>query len=274
MLIAITREVSPNISRCVLTHLGRETIDVKVAQAQHRQYELCLAALGCQVRTLSAEPELPDAVFVEDTAIVLDELAIIARPGDESRRLETASVADALRPYRPLSFIEPPGTIDGGDVLHVGRRLLIGLSHRSNAAGIEQMRGLLAPFGYIVQPVPVQGCLHLKSAVTLVAKNTLLINRDWVDSSAFGPRHPSDPSQDAMSADVPSGEISFIDVDPAEPFAANALLVGDTVIYPAAYSATCRRLLQRGLSVQTVDVSELAKAEGGVTCCSLLLTAN
>jgi dimethylargininase len=254
MRIAITREVSLSIGRCELTHLAREAIDVELARVQHRQYEACLAALGCQIHRLPPEPELPDAVFVEDMALVLDELAIITRPGADSRRPETRSVAQALASYRRLAYIEAPGTLDGGDVLRIGQTLWVGLSGRSNPAGMEQMRAWLAPLGYSVRGVPVNGCLHLKSAVTQVARNTLLINPAWVDASAWGP-------------------MNLIEVDPSEPFAANALLVGESVVYPAAYPATRRRLEERGIPVRLVDVSELGKAEGGVTCCSVIFTS-
>jgi len=252
MRIAITREVSPAIGRCELTHLERQPIDVELARTQHRAYQACLARLGCRVYTLPAEPDLPDSVFVEDTAIVLDELAIVTRPGAESRRPEVAAIAEALRPYRTLYAIHAPGTLDGGDVLRVGRCLFVGLSTRSNAAAIEQMQALLAPQGYTVQGVPVAGCLHLKSAVTEVAPGTLLINRAWVDAAAFA-------------------GLELIDVDPAEPYAANALRVGEALIYPAAFPRTRQRLEARGLAVHPIDVSELAKAEGAVTCCSLMV---
>ena len=251
MRIAITREVSPAIGRCELTHLERQPIDLELARAQHRAYQACLANLGCQVQALPAAPDLPDSVFVEDVAIVLDELAILTRPGAESRRPEVAAVAEALRPYRTLYAIEAPGTVDGGDVLRVGRRLFVGLSTRSNAAAIDQMRALLAPYGYTVQGVPVAGCLHLKSAVTQVAGDTLLIHRAWVDPGAFD-------------------GLALIDVDPSEPYAANALRVGQALVYPAAFPRTRGRLEARGLTVLPVDVSELAKAEGAVTCCSLI----
>jgi len=250
-LVAITRAVSPKIGQCELTHLERQAIDARLAQAQHGQYEACLAGLGCELHRLPAEPDLPDSVFVEDTAVVLDELAIITRPGAASRRPETESVARALEPFRRLAFVRPPGTLDGGDLLHAGRVLTIGLSGRSNQAGIEQMRRLVEPYGYRVEGVPLAGCLHLKSAVTQVAEDMLLINREWVDGRIFQ-------------------GLKLIDVDPEEPLAANALLVGGTVIYPADYPRTRRRLEEAGISVQTVDVSELAKAEGGVTCCSLI----
>ena len=253
MLVAITREVSPSFDRCELTHLAREAININVAKAQHRQYENCLADLGCAIHRLPVEPEMPDSVFVEDTAIVLDELAIITRPGAESRIAETPSVAKALEVHRRLYHIEPPGTIDGGDVLCVDRTLYVGLSSRSDKSGIEQLCGFVAPFSYAVEPVKMQGCLHLKSAVTRVGRNTLLVNRAWVDVGAFA-------------------GMDLVDVDPTESMGANALLIGEVAVYPTAYARTRERLEDRGIAVRTVDVSELAKGEGGVTCCSLIFT--
>jgi dimethylargininase len=251
MLMAITREISPAITNCVLTHLDREPIDLAKARVQHRQYEAALAAAGCRVHTLPAEPDLPDSVFVEDAAVVLDELAVITRPGVASRRLETDSIAEALRPHRQLAYIQSPGTIDGGDVLQVGKQLFIGLSGRTNRQAVEQMHRLLSPLGYKVHGVAVQGCLHLKSAVTRVAENTLLMNRAWVDLSAFG-------------------QMDIIDVHPSEPHGANALLLGERVIYSDSYPSTRDRLLDWSILLETVPMSELAKAEGAVTCCSLV----
>ncbi len=253
MLIAITREVSPAITNCELTHLAREPINVERARAQHCQYEELLTELGCKLVRLPAEPALPDSVCVEDTAIVLDELAVITRPGAESRRAETGSVAEVLKPYRKLAHIEPPGTLDGGDVLQVGKTLYVGLSKRSNSQAIEQLHRIVAAFGYSVIAVELHDCLHLKSAVTQVGENTLLVNKAWVDAPVFH-------------------RFRLIDVALSEPFAANALLVGDTVIYPAAFPQTLERLEAQGIKVRTVDASELAKAEGGVTCCGLTFT--
>jgi dimethylargininase len=251
MRIAITREVSPSIANCELTHLSRQPIDVAEAQRQHQAYEQCLSDLGCKVISLPADPRLPDSVFVEDIAIVLDELAIITRPGAESRRGEIPCIAEALRPYRPLCFIEPPGTVDGGDVLRVGKHLFVGLSTRTNEAAISKLQLLLNPHGYIVHAIEVHGCLHLKSAVTQVAENTLLMNPEWADPALFSP-------------------FELIAVCRSEPHAANAVLVGDSIVYPAAFPETQRLLEQRGIPVSTVDVAELAKAEGAVTCCSLV----
>jgi dimethylargininase len=251
MLIAITREISPRIHDCELTHLQRERIDLDRARAQHRQYEQCLADLGCKVISLSAEPDLPDSVFVEDTALVLDELAVIMRPGAASRRPETTSIAQALTPYRKLSYLREPGTIDGGDVLRIGKSIFVGLSYRSNAAGVERLRQIVSPYGYRVEGVRMAGCLHLKSAVTQVATDTLLVNPAYVDAELW-PR------------------MRLIEVDPSEPSGANALWINASVVYPAAFPLTLRKLRQAELKVCAVDAAELAKAEAGVTCCSLI----
>ena len=252
MLTAITRKVSPAITRCELTHLPRKPIDVALAARQHEEYERSLADLGCRVVSLPAEPDLPDSVFVEDTAVVVDELAVVTKPGATSRRAETASMARVLAEYRPIAVIQAPGTLDGGDVLRVGRRVFVGLSVRSNREGVKQLRALLSPFGCAVEALAVSGCLHLKSAVTQVAPDAVLLNRAWVDPAGFD-------------------GLRCIGIDPAEPYAANALLVGEAVIYPTAFSRTAARLERAGIRLVSVDVSELAKAEGAVTCCSLIL---
>jgi dimethylargininase len=251
MRIAITRAVSRNIGSCELSFQTRTQIDLELAREQHRRYEECLADLGCSLHRLAEEPELPDSVFVEDTAVVLDELALITRPGAVSRRREIESIAQALGPYRRLVAIEAPGILDGGDVLCLGKEVFIGLSHRSNETAIRQVRDQLGSYGYGVTGVTMENCLHLKSAITQVSDHLLLINRAWVDSAPFG-------------------SMQFIDVDPDEPGAANALRVGDVVIFPSAFPKTRRRLVNQGIAVRSVDASELAKAEGGVTCCSLI----
>ncbi len=250
--VAITRAVSRAFERCELTHLERVPIDLERARAQHAAYEAGLEALGCEVMRLAEEPELPDSVFVEDTAIVLDEIAVLTRPGAESRRAETAAVKAALAAFRPFHELHAPSTLDGGDVLRVGRTLYVGLSTRSNEAGIAALRELVAPFGYAVAGVSVHGCLHLKTAVTAVAPNLLLLNPAWVDRLAF-------PGCQAL------------EVHRDEPFAANALRIGDVLLFPQAFPRTRARLEAHGLPVRTVDVAELAKAEGAVTCCSLIV---
>jgi dimethylargininase len=251
MLLAITREVSPSLGDCQLTHVGRTPIDVNRAEAQHRAYQRVLASLGCRVLTLEAEPAMPDAVFVEDVAIVLDEVAVMTRPGAESRRGEGASVAELLARYRPLRHIEAPGTIDGGDVLRIDRAIYVGQSGRSNAEGIAQLQQVVGEFDYRVQPVPIRGCLHLKSAVTAVRDDTLLLQSAWVDAALF-----------------PDFEI--IEVDREEEHAANILRIGDVALMPAGFPRTAQRLRDAGVEVVVVDVSELQKAEGATTCCSLV----
>lgn len=251
MLIAITREVSPSLGDCELSFVSRTAIDVERARAQHLDYLRTLLALGCRVLTLPAEPQYPDAVFVEDVAVVLDEVAVMTRPGAASRRGEGPSVADALRAYRPLHAIEAPATLDGGDVLCVGRTLYVGQAARSNAEAVAQLQSLLAPFGYTVRGVATHGCLHLKSAVTQVADDTLLVQPQWIDRDIFG-------------------DMRVIEVDPDEAHAANALRVGGVAVLPACFARTRQRLLDAGIEVASVDVSELQKAEGAVTCCSLV----
>ena len=250
-LIALTRPVSPSIDRCELTTLERIRIDLKRAIAQHHLYEEALKSLGVEVLALPAEPDLPDAVFVEDAAVVLEECAIITRPGADSRKPETDSIAQALAPYRILHPIQAPGTLDGGDVLVVGKQIWVGLTTRSNQSAIDQMQTFLKSFGYSVNSVPVSGCLHLKSAVTQVAEDTLLINPVWVNKAIF-------PG------------MKFIEVNRSEPYAANALLIGETVLYQPAYPRTCDRLEAVGINPLLLDQSELAKAEGALTCCSLI----
>src|SRR5277367_4741249 len=177
MLTAITREVSPAFVNCELSFIERQPIDLKIAEAQHRSYEKLLAALGAKVISLPAEPELPDSMFVEDPAIVLDELAVIMPLGTETRRREAESLSRAIAPYRRLAHVALPGTMEGGDILRVGRKIYAGLSGRTNEEGIRQLRALLQPHDYEVLAVPVTGCLHLKSAVTFLGRNTLLANR-------------------------------------------------------------------------------------------------
>ena len=211
-LIALTRDVSPDVGRCELTHLERVVIDVDLARRQHAAYEAILEELGCRVERLVATPDLPDSVFVEDTAVVLDEFAVVTRPGATSRRAETESMADVLGRHRTLVEIPSPATLDGGDVLRIGRTLLVGVSGRTDPKGVEALARAVEPWGYETRAARVTGCLHLKSAVTEVADGVLLLNPDWVDRSELG-------------------DLEFIEVDPAEPFAANALRVGQHVVH-------------------------------------------
>jgi dimethylargininase len=251
MLTAITRAVSPALVNCELSFIARQPIDLKIAEAQHQSYEELLRTLGARVISLPAEPDLPDSMFVEDPAIVLDEIAVILPLGTPSRRPEAESLRRALAPYRRLGYVTLPGTMEGGDVLRIGRKLYAGLSHRTNEEGIRQLRNLVAPFGYEVIAVPVAGCLHLKSAVTFLGRNTLLANRSCFDTSGFiGYR--------------------WIDVALDEPHAANALAMSEQIIFPASFPSTRARLEADGFRVMAIDISELQKAESGLTCSSLI----
>jgi dimethylargininase len=254
MKIAITRQVSPAIHQCELTHIEREPIDYERACTQHKQYERALHSIGVEVISLQAEPDLPDSVFVEDVALVLDECAIMLNPGASSRRPEVAPVERALAPYRDIFRIQPPATVDGGDILTIGQTIYVGLSNRSTEDAIEQLGAILEPLSYQVRGVRVTGCLHLKSAVTQVSADTLLINPRWVSK-----------------ADFPG--MKFIEVNPSEPYAANAVLVGRTIIYPSSFPKTQAKLRAAGIRMIVVDADELAKAEGAVTCCSLIFKA-
>jgi dimethylargininase len=251
MLTAITRQVSPTINRCELSFHARQPIDVAKAIAQHEAYQQCLAELGVHVVSLPAEPDLPDAVFVEDPVVVVEEVAVSSVMGAPSWRPEAKSLADALSRYRPLRFLTEPATLDGGDVMRIGRSVFVGSSKRTNSEGIAQLGDILRPYDYQVKSVAVTGCLHLKSACSYVGNNTILINRKWIEAQ---------PLLNFEVVDVPDGE----------PAAANALLVKDVVVLPQAFPQTRALLERRGFRVRPIDVSELQKAEAGVTCTSLI----
>jgi dimethylargininase len=255
MAIALIRTVPDSIARCELTHLTREPIDLDRARIEHAAYEQALALLGLTVHRLPAAHELPDSVFVEDTAVVLDEVAVLTRPGAESRRAELTSVETALRELRPMVRVESPATLDGGDVLVLDREILVGLTTRTSDEGLAHLRRCVEGFGYGVRPASVNGCLHLKSAVTRVGPRELLINPQWVDPNHFP-------------------DWRLIESDPDEAFGANALWwegAPDVVLHAAEHSRTRERLEAEGIRVCTVPARELAKAEGGVTCCALMI---
>ena len=251
MLTALTRAISPSINRCELSRLPRRPIDLARAEAQHRSYQARLRELGVQVISLPPEPDLPDSVFVEDAAVVLDEIAVIARMGALSRRPETESLARALAPFRPLRSIAAPAALEGGDVVRVESSFFAGLSERTNAEGIEQFAGFVEPLGYSVEAVPVAGCLHLKTACCYLGRETLLANRAWFDPA-------------------PLRRFRILDVAPEEPWAADVLALDGAILMPAAFPATRRILEREGFQVCALDISELMKAEAGITCMSLL----
>ena len=255
MLTAITRRVSHSIDRCELSFHQRLPIDRPLAERQHTAYEELLSQLGVRVISLPAEHDLPDAVFIEDAAVVVDEVAVIPVMGAASRRRETESLARALSVYRPLEFMQPPATLDGGDVMRIGRQVFVGASSRTNAEGIAQLRAALAPFDYEVTAVDVKRCLHLKSGCSYAGGNSIMANRDWIDAIRFA-------------------GFQLIDVPSPEPGAANSLSVEDVLIVPSSFPRTIEMLEARGFKVKAIDVSEFQKAEGGVTCKSIIFNAD
>jgi dimethylargininase len=251
MLTAITRKVSSGLAQCELSFIERQPIDLEKARAQHHAYETLLSELGARVISLPEEPELSDSMFVEDPAVVLDELAVICSPGTESRRAEAPSIAATLEKYRTLAYVKLPGTLEGGDVLRLGKKLFVGSSARTNPEGIRRFAVIVEHYGYEVTAIPVSGCLHLKSAVTALDRNTLLANRRWFDWKRMD-------------------SFEWIDVDASESHAGNALAIGDSVIFPTAFPRTRARIEASGLRVVPLDIGELQKAEAGLTCSSLL----
>jgi dimethylargininase len=242
---------SPAITRCALTFLERQPIDFDRALAQHAGYVAALRSQEIEVTMLDEEAELPDAVFVEDTAVIVDECAVIARPGIESRRGEVDSVAAALDPVRPTTRITAPGTLEGGDVLRVGRSFFVGQTPRTNLEGTRQFAAIVEPHGYEVLVVTPAGCLHLKSAVTYIGDGTVLVNPDWIDVDHFR-------------------SWQCVPVAPEEPFGANALLAGSTLFVAASAPLTRRKLDALGFATVALDTSEFEKAEAALTCLSLV----
>lgn len=253
MPIALTRTPSASLARCELTFLERGPIDIGRAREQHAAYVRALQALGARVTVLPPEDALPDAVFIEDPILVLDECAVLLPMGAESRRGEVPSVAEAVRPFRPLLRLETPGRVDGGDVLRIGRDLYVGRSPRTDDAGIAALRRLAEPLGYRVVAVDVTGCLHLKTGCTQVGGH-VLINGAWVDPEPF------------------TG-LDLLPVPASEPWGANTLALAGRVLVSASHPETERLLRSHGYSTVALDVSELEKAEAGLTCMSVVFGA-
>lgn len=252
---AFTRAASPRLAECALTHQVREPIDPVRAAAQHAAYELALADAGFDVIRLPELADDPDAVFVEDTALLLGEHAVITRPGAASRAGETNSTAAGLEPYFAIHRLAA-GTLDGGDVLRIADRLYVGQSSRTDASGTTALVDLVAPLGYTVVPVELGRCLHLKSAVTFAGPDgegrpALLVNAEWVDPNLFPETDP------VFTAD-------------SEPSAGNCVRAGDRLLVAAGNPRTVASLRDRGFLVVEIDLSELQKAEAGGTCMSLI----
>ena len=253
-MLALTHVPSPSLPRCQLTYVPAAPIDLARAASQHEAYRRALQDCGVEVRVLDVNRDDPDGVFIEDTAVMLDEVAVLGSMGTPARRAELAGVEPVLREYRrDIRRIEPPATLEGGDVLRVGRRLLVGLSCRTNAAGVAVFAEIVRPFGYTVEAVPLRGCLHLKTACTALDEQTLIVNPAWLDVN-----------------DLPPG-FRHVAVPDDEPWAANVLPIGGSILLAAGQDRTTDLIRRVGFDVRPVDISEFAKAEGGVTCLSILL---
>lgn len=248
---AFVRPVSASLASCQVTHIARAPIDVALAEAQHAAYCDALRQAGVVVDTLPAAPHLPDAVFVEDAAIILDDLILIARPGSAGRQEETVSVAAALAELGTLSFIREPATLDGGDVLRMGQELFVGTGGRTTREGFDQLTAIASRLGYRTTPVDVRGCLHLKTAVTAIDEHTVLLHTAHVDRAVFA-------------------AFDVIEADAAEASGANVLAINERVHAAASAPRTNEAIGRRGYDVDVFDISEFEKAEAGMTCLSLL----
>jgi dimethylargininase len=256
---AFTRALSPRIGECALTHLDRASINVERAARQHQDYEAALTEAGLDVIRLPELAGAPDGVFVEDIALLLGDHAIITRPGAAERARETESTAQGLAGHFTIHRLAA-GTLDGGDVLRIGRDLYVGLSSRTNREGIEALRHLAGRLGFRVAPVATTGCLHLKTAATFIGHDaagipTLLYFGPWVAPAVFAGVEP-------------------LAVAEEEAAAANALRVGRDLLIASGHPRTAEGLSRRGFHLVEVDNEELRKAEAGLTCCSLIADAD
>lgn len=250
-LIALTHPPTATLDRGERTYVARAPIDVARARRQHTAYRDVLRECGARVVTLDTNSEFPDAVFVEDTAVVLDEIAVMASPGAESRRGEVPGVELALRAFRELRRIQLPATLDGGDVVVADRTIFVGASSRTNEAGALALGAHTREFGYTVQRVPLRDCLHLKSACCVLPDGRLLVNPAWLDESALA---------GFTRVAIPRGE----------PFAADFAVVNGTIIVSESNPRTADMLRAQGFVVRATPLTEFEKAEGGVTCLSII----
>lgn len=251
MLKAITRAVSPHIARCELTYRTRECVDYERAVRQHEAYRDLLRRCGAQIINLEACDPLPDCCFVEDTAVVLDEVAVIAQMGAASRRDETSAVEKILSAHREVARVSLPATLDGGDVVRLGRQLFVGRSQRTNLEGIEALARIVRPFGYSVTAVEATGSLHLTTACSALNEETVLLNPCWIDAGRFA-------------------RCWVLPVPEDEPWAANTLRVGETVCVEAHAPRTSDLVKRHCAQVEVLDISEFRKAEGSLSCLSIL----
>lgn len=251
MLTAITHTPSPFLNQAELTFLSRQPVDADNAMLQHKSYCDMLHKCGVNVITLDKNSSLPDSVFVEDTALVLDEIGIMMPMGAASREEETKVVETKLADFRTIKYIKRPAKLEGGDILQIGRRLYVGLTSRTNIEGIKVLEEIVRPHGYDVRSVNVHGCLHLKTGCTALDDRTILINPDWVDPKPFENFH---------QVAVPS----------EEPFAANILRITHMICMHSGFEKTRQKIEKLGYKVEVTDISEFLKTEAGMTCISLI----
>jgi len=251
-MIALTHTVSQEINQCELSYLDRDPIDLELAVKQHDTYCRLLENHGLRVVELSVNENFPDGTFIEDTAVVVDEIAVMTRPGAESRRGEIAGIEPELAKYRQISRITAPATLEGGDVLRIGRKLFVGHSPRTNREGVEAFRRIFLPFDYEVLPVNLKDCLHLKSAVTALDDQMVLMNPNWLDQEPFR-------------------DYRIVEIDSEESWAANVLCLPDCVVMHSGFTKTIEKVRSLEFQVETVDISELQKAESALTCSSILI---
>ncbi len=251
-MLALTHLPSPKLHAGERTFVAHDVIDYERALAQHAAYCDALRACRARVVTLNVNADQPDGVFIEDTAVVLDEVAVLASMGAASRRDEPVAIEPILREHREVVRIDPPATLEGGDVLRVGRTLLVGSSKRTNAAGIAMLAAIVERYGYRVRPLPIRECLHLKTACTALPDGRLLINPQWISRAALA-------------------DFDLLETPAEEPWAANICLVGSTVLLCAAHGRTAEMIDRMGFNTRLLDISEFAKAEGGVTCLNVLI---
>ena len=251
MTYALTHSPSPSINHCELTFLERRPIDYEKAVSQHAAYCTVLRDNGIEVVNLNVNSAFPDCSFIEDTAVILDELAVICSPSTPSRRNEIETIKKEITKYRPIRCITLPATLDGGDVLPIDRMLFVGQSRRTNRLGFESLQRFVSPSGYRVLPIDVADALHLKTACTALSGRTLLMNPNWIDEDIFR-------------------GYEIIKVAASEPFAANTLRLPQRILMNAAAPMTIQYVVEAGFNVTPIDISEFSKAEAGLTCMSIL----
>ncbi|CAB1057552.1 NG,NG-dimethylarginine dimethylaminohydrolase 1 (EC [Olavius sp. associated proteobacterium Delta 1] len=247
---AITRKPCENFARGLTTTVSSEPADYGLMLKQHDAYLEALSAAGLEVIVLDPQPEYPDAHFVEDTAVVTSDVAVITIPGADTRKGEEESIIPFLAEFRKIERIQPPGTVDGGDVLQVGNHFFIGISERTNQEGAGQLGRILQGYGNTWTTVAVGAGLHFKSSVNYVGQNTLLVTSDFTAREQL------------------QGYDQIV-LDSAEAYAANTLLVNEHLLIPAGYPVTRKQLETLGLNMIELEVSELRKMDGGLTCMSL-----